>query len=328
MLAAGISIIDTVDSLLEDSKGNQKKILEVIKEDLTQGKRLYTALDKFPLIFDKATINIIKAAEEAGTLDVALKDIKETLRKEMEFSDKIKSALMYPMIIFVVFIGVLLIILTFVIPKISEVFLRLNAKLPLTTRLMIAVSKFLIKYPFQIALTLVISIIVFAYFYKKNKKYFFAFISSLPLISGLVKNIDLVRFSRNFSLLLNSGLPIISALELSEDVVLKPQIAQVINHAKNMILSGRRLSDGFREGSKAIPMIMIKIIEAGEKSGTLEKSMQDISEYLDYQVSKNLKTITTLIEPIILVVVGVFVGGMMLSILAPIYGLISQVSGR
>ena len=117
MLAAGISILEIIDSLLEDARGNQKKMLEIVKEDMSQGTHLYTSFERFPSVFDKVTVNIIKAAEEAGTLETSLKDLRENIKKESEFVDKVKGALTYPALIMVVFAGVLLLILTFVIPN-------------------------------------------------------------------------------------------------------------------------------------------------------------------------------------------------------------------
>ncbi|MFH0773458.1 MAG: type II secretion system F family protein, partial [bacterium] len=140
MVAAGISILSSVESLLEDAKGNQKIVLQTLNDHIFQGKRVYTAFAEFPLIFDKVTVNIVKAAEESGTLDVILRDIKDNIRKEMEFNDKLKSALMYPVLVVFVFIGVLLMILIVVIPKISVVFLRLKVALPLPTRVLMFAS--------------------------------------------------------------------------------------------------------------------------------------------------------------------------------------------
>src|SRR6185369_11290339 len=134
MLSAGIPILETIDSLLQDSKGNQKKVLQTMKEDLGQGQHIYFSFAKFPKIFDKVTVNIVKASEEAGTLDVTLKDLTQTIKREMEFNDKIKSALIYPVFIMVVFVGVFLVILTFVVPKIGAVFTNLNADLPTPTK--------------------------------------------------------------------------------------------------------------------------------------------------------------------------------------------------
>src|SRR5258706_6433492 len=123
MLSAGIPILETMDALLEGSKGNQAKIFAAIREDLVQGKHLYEAMAKFPQAFDLVTVNIIKASEEAGTLETTLRDIRVEIKKDMEFNDRVKSALTYPAIIMCVFLGVLLMILIVVVPKISTVFL-------------------------------------------------------------------------------------------------------------------------------------------------------------------------------------------------------------
>lgn len=328
LLSAGIPILEAVESLLEDSKGNLKKILQTLRNDLMEGKHVYASFSKFPRAFDKVTVNLLKAAEEAGALDVTLKDLKDIIRKEMEFTDKVKSALTYPILIIIVFAGVLLMILTFVVPKISTVFMRLKVDLPLPTKIMIVASNFLLQYTLHAIVAAVILFVGCLMLYRTQKKLFINLISSLPLISNLINLIDLTRFSRSLFLLLNAGIPITSALELTQEVVAKKSIEKAIIHAKEAVLSGKKLSEGFKGSKKIIPGIFIKITEAGEKTGSLDKSMQDISEYLDYQVTGTLKTVTTLLEPIMLVFVGVLVGAMMLAIIAPIYGLISQVGAR
>ncbi|MCJ7740185.1 type II secretion system F family protein [Candidatus Microgenomates bacterium] len=328
MLTAGISILETVDSLLEDAKGNQKKILETLRADLVQGEQLHTSFSKFPNTFDKVTVNIIKASEEAGTLDVTLKDLRDNIRKETEFTDKVKGALIYPVVIMFVFIGVLLMILVFVIPKISSVFLRLKMKLPLPTRILIFTSNLLLTQTIPLIVIMIILVSGFIFFYRRNKKLLVNLLFSLPLLKELAKEIDLTNFSRSLYLLLNAGIPIMAALDLTMDIVTKKEVANAIAHCKELVLSGKRLSEGFKDAKQIFPGIMIKITEAGEKSGSLDRSMQDISEYLDYQVSKTLHTATTLMEPLILVVVGVCVGGMMMSILSPIYGMIGQIGSK
>ena len=152
-------------------------------------------------------------------------------------------------------------------------------------------------------------------------------LTALPMISGLARKIDLARFARSLFLLLNSGIPITSALELSQEVVMKKEIYDAIKHSRTLVQGGKRLSEGLKDYKGVLPSIMIKIIEAGERSGTLSKSMQDITEFMDYEVTNTLKTVTAMIEPLMLVGVGVLIGGMMVSIIAPMYGLISQVGG-
>lgn len=328
MLTAGISILEIVDSLLEDAKGNQKKILISIREDLSQGHRLNLCFSKFPNAFDKVMVNIIKASEEAGTLEQTLKDLRDTLTQDIEFKDTVKSALTYPILILVVFMGVLLMLLIFIIPKIASVFLRLRVTLPLPTKILIFTSDIILTHTIPLITTVAIAMMILIFLYKTQKKKFLNVLFSLPLISEMIKLIDLTRFTHSMSLLLHAGLPITYALDLTKEIVLKREVFRIIMHCADTVLAGKKLSEGMKDHKGIIPSIMIKITEAGEKSGSLEKSMQDISIYLDYQVKKTLKTVTTLLEPLMLVVVGVLIGGMMLSIIAPIYGLIGQVGGR
>lgn len=328
MITAGIPILETVDSLLEDSKGSSKKVLEVMREDMIQGQHIYSSFAKFPDAFDKVTVNVLKASEEAGTLDVTLKDLKTQMQKEMEFNDKVKAALIYPVVIMVVFIGVLLVILVVVIPKISTVFTRLNVKLPLPTKILIFLSNALVNYTIPVLIGIVLIILGSIFIFKAQRQRVLSVLYAIPVVANLVKEIDLARFSRSMYLLLTSGITITNALELSQEVVRRKDIAGAIRYANETVLGGKNLSQGFKDQKKYFSSIIIKIIEAGEKTGTLDKSMQDISEQQDYRVTNSLKALTTLLEPVMLVFVGLLVGGVMMSIIAPIYGLIGQVSGK
>lgn len=325
MLGAGITILEAIDSLLEDSKGNMKKILTDLREDLSQGKRIHVSFSRFPNVFDKVTVSIIKAAEEAGTLDTTLKQIKENIQKEAEFLGSVRSALLYPLFILITFIGILLMILIVVIPKISQVFTSLKMTLPLPTRILIFMSNIVTKQtiPFLIILVALVALLVFLYI--TQKKRLFNFFYSLPGISQLVVQLDLVRFTRSLAMLYSSGITLTSSLELCEDIVMSPKVGAMITQGKVIIFSGKKLSDSLKANKKIVPSIMTKIIEAGERSGSLDDSLKEISVFLDYQVTRSLKTLTTLIEPVMLILVGITVGGMMLSIIAPIYSLIGQV---
>lgn len=327
MLSAGITLIEALDSLLEDTKGQYKKIIQTIKEDISQGKRLYVAFSKFPLIFDKVTINIVKAAEEAGTLETTLLEIKDNMEKEAEFIDKIKGALTYPFFILVVLVGVLLIMLLFVIPKIVVVFTRLQVELPLPTKIMIFVSNVMTKNTILFLVITAVVIVGLIALFVTQKKLFLQILASLPGISELVKKIDQVRLTRNLAMLLNSGIMIITALDICQEMVINKKMVGLILNAKTAVLAGKKFAEGLRSKTPVIPNIIVRMIEAGEKSGSLPKSLLEASTYIDYEVSKTLKTLITLLEPLMLVFVGVLVGGMMISIIAPIYGLIGQVGG-
>lgn len=328
MLAAGISILESVDSLLEDAKGNQRKVLQALREDLIQGKHVYVCFSRFPQIFDKVTVNIIKASEEAGTLDVTLLDIKNHIQKEMEFLDKVRSAMIYPIMIFIVFIAVMLGILIFVIPRMASVFTRMKVELPLPTKIMITMSDFILNQYIALIIGIIAFIGLLIVLYKKKRGLVLGVFFSMPLISDLVRQMDITRFAQSMSLLLRSGLTITQALELCQEIVWRRDVSLLIKHTHTVVMSGKRVSEGLRNGKGIFPVILIKIIEAGEKTGSLDKSLQDIGEYMDYQVSRTLATLTSLLEPIMLIFIGVVVGGMMMSIIAPIYGMIGQINNR
>ncbi len=328
MLAAGIPIMESVRSIMAESKGNQRKVLETLESDLGAGNHVHASFAKFPKVFNKVTVNLIKASEEAGNLETTLKDIKKNIQDEMEFTDKVKSALMYPVFVMIVFVAVFLGILLFVVPKISTVFTRLRVELPLPTRAMIFISNAMVNNTVQLLIGVAAVILILIYLFRSQREFMLRMLFSLPVISKLVEQIDLTRFSRSMYLLLSSGLPIATALELAADVVSKPEVRHLITHARDTVVAGQSFAEGLRSRKNGIPGMMIKLIEVGEKSGTLDKSMLEISEFLDYHVSKNLKTATAMLEPIMLVGVGVGVGAMMMAIIAPIYGLIGNVGAR
>jgi type II secretory pathway component PulF len=328
MLTAGIPILDVVSSLLEDSKGGQQKILVALRDDLMQGKHVYATFSRFPKVFDSVTVSVIKASEEAGTLDVTLRDLKVTTQKDIEFTDKVKSAMVYPVFIIFIFMAVLFMILIVVVPKISQVFSRLNVVLPLPTKILIFLSNLLLQHTIELLGGTVLIVGLIIVLYRNKKSLVMEVLYGLPVVSTLIQEIDVTRFSRSLHLLLTSGLPITTALELTSNVVIKRKTAEIIRRSRDMVLAGKKLSEGFRAGKGYIPTLMIKLMEAGEKTGTLDKSMQDISEFYDYEVTNTLKTLTALLEPILLVAVGIVVGGMMLAIIAPVYGLIGQVGAH
>ncbi len=326
MLKAGIPILEAVKALLEESGGSTEKVLEVIKNDLQSGRVLHESLERFPESFNKVTVSLIKASEESGTLETTLKDVRDNLQREMEFGDKVKSAMMYPAFVLVVFVGVMAAMLIFVMPRISQVFTRLKMDLPLATRLMMAASDLIMNHAIIVGSALVFFAILVAVFYRFNRRLVLNTIFSLPFLSGLMREIDLTKFARSLYMLLASGLPIVTALELAEDVVVKKDLRKLLVSAREKVVSGDKLATGLRSDKKIISGVIIKLIEVGERTGSLDQSMKDVTEMLDYRVTKRLEKATALLEPIMLVLVGLSVGAMMIAIIGPIYGLISDVT--
>lgn len=328
MLKAGIPITEAVESLQEDATGNLLLILTQLKTDLEQGKQINESFAQLTRVFDKVSINIVKAAEESGTLEKVLEDMKTTMIKDSEFKDKIKGALIYPFFVFIVFSFVLIGMLFFIVPKIGTVFKSLTIPLPLPTKLLIAASDLLVNHTTLIVICFFILVTILTWLARTQKSLLLNAFFNIPGISPIVRDIDLTRFTRTMALLMSSGIPITLALELTMDVVVKSQIKESISDAYQSVMQGGRLSQGLNMRGKFFPGILKKMIEVGEKSGTLDKSLQEASEFLDYQTSKKIKTVTTLLEPIMLVGVAGLVGGMMMAIVAPIYGLIGSIGTK
>lgn len=328
LLKSGIPIIDAVTTLEAESKGNLKKILKTLSEDLNQGKKVSYTFAKFPKAFDPISVNLVKAAEEAGTLDETLKDLTENIKKDIDLEDKVKAALTYPILVLIVFTFVMLLILTFVIPRVATVFSRLKVTLPLPTKILMAVSNLILSYKIPIAIGALVVIIVLVLLFRAKKDLLYRLSTSLPVLKKLAITLDLTRFTRTMYLLLASGIPISDALDLAKNVISKQELLKIVEQSKNNITSGKKISLELKKSPKFIPSIMIRVIESAEKSGTLEQGMSDLSEHFENKVSENLKTATTLLEPIMLIIIAILIGGMMLAIIAPIYGLISQVGAR
>ncbi len=328
MLSAGIPILEIVDSLAEDSKGGIKIFLETLHDDISQGKTISSTMAKFPTAFNQVTINVLKVAEESGTLETSIKEVQANLKKEIEFNDRIRAATLYPVIVIAVFFLVILSVLFFVIPRVASVFKALKINLPLPTRILLFASNSLI-YHWPIVLALIALIIgVCTLLYLKKRVWLINKITKFPLVNRLARAVDLTRFTRSLSLLLNTGLPITSCLDLAKSVVVQDDVRKAVEHVRNSVTSGNKMSEGLKKSSKIIPKFMIKMTEAGEKSGSLERTMQFVADYLEYHVEKTLGTITTLLEPAMLVIIGIIVGSIMLSIIGPIYSLIGQIGPK
>src|SRR3989344_5899879 len=218
LLTAGIPILEAVDSLLEETKGNTTKILETLKEDLNQGKTIAYSLTRHPKAFDPITVNLIKAAEEAGTLETALKDLTLSIKKDIDFAGKVKGSMVYPIVVLVVLFAVILLNLFFVIPRVAQVFDRLTVTVPLPTKILIFVSNFANDNLIYVIATAIFLIAASAFTFKVKRSLITGYLFSLPLISKLIMEMDITRFTRSMSLLLKSGLPIDEAIEPSEAV--------------------------------------------------------------------------------------------------------------
>lgn len=326
MLTAGIPILELIESLQQDAKGNTRKILAELHHSLTDGKPLSEGMAAFPHTFDPVTLNTMRAAEAGGTLEETLQDIVRTLKKELAFSETIHTAMIYPAFIGVIFTGIIVLMLTFVIPRIAQVFNGMRVDMPVVTKVMISISNYFVAHWVLVSIVAIGAGFLISMVVRANSAVIIRGLLSLPGLRQLGINIDLARLTRSFALLIHAGIPLDEALTLSKRVVRKTQIIRVIEHMEHNIEAGKSLGNGLREAHGAIPPIVARSIETAETSGTLEQTLQNLAEYFDEQVTESLKAATSLLEPVMIVVIGLMVGALMITIIAPIYNLISQVS--
>ncbi len=328
MLTAGIPILEAVDSLRHDAKGNFRRVLHRLYRGLSNGEPLSRVMGRMPDAFDPITINLIRAAEAGGTLEETLQDIVASTKKEIAFSDTIRTATIYPIFVMAVFFGIVLLMLTFVIPRIAKVFLSLRVHIPTVTRITMTASDFFVQHWLLIMAGLIVFIIVAVTFFRSHRRAIIRLILSLPGMRRLGTNIDLTRFTRSLSLLMHAGVPVEEALRLSADVVQRKDLGAIVAKMRRDVTAGLPLSQHLRSTDGIVPVIMARSIETAETSGTLEKTLQQLAEYFDNEVNETLKVLTSLLEPILILVVGIMVGLLMITIIAPIYNMISQISPK
>ncbi len=328
MLTAGIPVLETIESLEADSKGNLKKVLVDLRRALTNGESLSRAMSRFPNAFDAVIINLMRAAESGGTLEETLQDIVKTTKKEMAFGSSLKMAMIYPLFVMVLFSAIVLLMLTFVIPRISKVFITLRVKLPLATKELILASNYFMHHWLLVVGIIIGFIILVSVLISTYKRAFVRAILSLPGLKRLGLNIDLARLTRSLALLVKAGVPIDETLTLSKRTVQKKQVIQAVEEMQQSIEAGKPLATSLRKANGVIPAMMARSIETAETSGTLEQTLQNLAEHFELQVEESIKAVSSLIEPIMIVAVGLMVGALMITVIAPIYGMISQIQPK
>lgn len=325
MIKSGVSLSESISSLKKDSSSRISKILNHLEASINQGNSISKSFEKFTNIFDKVTINIINSAEKSGTLDKTLIDISNDIQEESDFKNKVKSTLVYPTFVLLLSFVIFSIVIFYVIPKISSVFTRLNVTLPFTTNLLIDISEFLNMYYLPLSIFLTILILLLTFTYKFNKIFLLSLFYKLPVVSKLAIKLDLINITKNLNKLLKSGIPIDEALNLTLGVTNTAYSKKVLNKCIKDLEQGSTIYNSIKDDRYLFTGIYRKIIESGENSATLEESFLDIYELSKDDLESKLSDFINLLEPLLIVFLGLFVGLIIISIIGPIYQLISAV---
>jgi type IV pilus assembly protein PilC len=325
MLRAGLPLPEAIDIIREESKNRKlKKILMDVSFEVRKGKTISSVLSKYKKDFDPVFLTMVKAGEESGTMDKSFDYLSKQLIMTYELIQKVKGAMMYPIVILCAMVAMLVVMLVFVLPKLAQVFLDLNVPLPPTTKFVMGVGIFIGKYTTEVIIgVFALGILCFMLFtIQKTRDAIFDFFMKLPAIKGIVIQIDIARFSRTLSTLLTSGVPIMTCLEVCANILRQPALRKQAKLFGAGVAQGKQLSEMLMVGKQVFPPTVTQTIKAGEKSGSLEEVLEEMAEFYEREVDFNLKRVTSLIEPLLMLVIGIAVGAMVIIMITPIYSLV------
>jgi len=328
MLKAGVSMPEAISVIAKDSKNTYfRQVLSDIRFGLENGKPLSEGLSHFPNDFNNVFVSLVKSGEASGNLQEVLKELNLQLKKDYSLVSKIRAAFAYPIVLVVGLLGVLILLMTFVLPKLVTVFQDANLKIPITTRVIFAISRALSFKPY---LTIIVFFAIgiglfFLFRNKKVRKALNQFVFHIPIVSSLLKQVELTRFARTLGNLLKSGIPIIEALGITADALTLNEFRKVVLSAKENIAKGVSLANAFRKNEKIIPGLLVSVIQVGEKTAELDEMLLNLADFYEEQVDNSLRSMASLIEPILLVIVGLAIGLVAVSIIVPIYQLMGAI---
>jgi len=325
MIQAGLSLRRSLDVLEKQTKNKKFKIIiNSLCKDIDEGDSLSESLSKFPKVFSGLFVSMVKAGEESGSLAESLKEIRSNLEKVYKLNKRIKGALIYPIIVVsaVVITGILMFI--YVVPTLTKVFKDLNVELPKTTKLVITLSDFLSENT-TLAFLILIAFIIFITFLFKSKKtkIFIDFIIlRLPIIGVIAKEVNSARTARTLSSLLSSGVDMTKALSITGNVLQNIYYKKILKNAEDSVKQGIPLSKSFKESGKLYPIMVGEMVEVGEETGNLAKMFLDIAIFYEEEVDNKTQNLSTIIEPVMMIIIGIAVGFFAVSMITPLYGVL------
>lgn len=324
MINAGLPLTEALLILRSQSKGPLQQITVQILADVEEGESLSRAMSKHE-VFSKTYIALIHSGEIGGVLDEVLVRLADNLEKQQEFRGKIKNVMIYPALIVVAMIGVSLVMMIFVIPKLTELYDQFDAELPFTTRFLIATSDFLKSF-WHFVFGGIILLIYFLRIYKKTERggrRFDELVLKIPIIGELQKQIILTEITRTLSLMVGSGVSIIEGLGITSKVVRNRIISDALDDSVKMVEKGFPVAFAFSKHPEAFPFILSQMVAVGEETGKMDEVLSKVSHVFEVESDQKVKALSSAVEPVILIVLGIGVAFIVVSIVMPIYNLTS-----
>lgn len=323
MINAGVPILQALQIMCEQTENNKlRRKLYSVRNDIEGGSSLYEALKKHPDVFDALYTNMVNAGETGGILDIVLLRLSEYIEKAAKLKAKIKGAMIYPGVVVTVAVAVVAIILIFVIPTFEQMFRSFGSALPLPTQIVIDLSRFVTENILWLVIGFILFLVGFRFFYKweQGKILVDRWILFLPIFGPLLRKAAMAKFSRTFSTMVSSGVPILSALDIVAKTSGNKTVELGVLEAKKSIAEGQTLAEPL-EDTGVFPPMVIHMISIGETTGSLDSMLAKIADFYDDEVDVAVETLTSLIEPLMIVFLGVMVGGLVVSMYLPIFSI-------
>lgn len=325
MISAGLPIARGLEVLADQTQNKRmKKVVLDTLRDVQGGASLSNSLAKYPAVFSQTYIALVKAGEASGKLEEILKRLADTLESQRDFKSRFKGAMIYPAIIFLAMIGVFVLMMVFVIPKLSQMYDSMGVELPVITQVMISLSGAMVKFWYIFLFVAVILVLGIRSILstEAGKTAFYRMLVKLPIFGKILKQRDLTEFTRTLSLLVSSGISIVEALNIVAKVVVNPEYKDGATKAATNVEKGGSLSDYLKQ-DKRFPPLLGQMTSVGEETGQLDDVFDRIGIYFATETDHAVKGLSSALEPVILIVLGGMVGLLIVSIITPIYKITS-----
>lgn len=323
LLDSGVPLFKAVHLLYtQETSPSFKKVLEEVHASIKDGKTLHESLERHPRVFSELYVSMVKSGEIGGMLETVLERLADFAEQEDELRSKIKTAMTYPLFMAGVGAVSVLFLMIFVVPKLTQLFTDMGQQLPIPTQIMIAISTAITDYWWIVGSV----ILVVVYLFKRWKNteeggYLFDKLRlKVPVVKDLIMKEEIARFGRTLSTLLNNGVPIIQSLKIIVNTVKNRVLKREINDSIDDVSKGMKLGEYLRR-SELFPPLFVNMVAIGEESGNIERSLEKVAESYDKQVDRTIKAFTSLLEPLMIVVLGIILGSIVVSMILPIFEL-------
>ncbi len=327
MVGAGLPLARALEIMVQQTSNPMfKRVLKEVLAAIQSGKTLANSFREQSEVFDPITLNLIEAGEESGNLEIILERLATELEESKSLGDKLRSAMIYPIIILVIIIVVMVLMMLVLVPSMAQIYGDFGAELPLVTRILMGMSDFFIKYWWAILVVLAVVFIGMKYYLDtaKGKRNFDKITLKIPVIGGIISKMQLSQFTRILALLLGSGLSIIKALELTAQSLTNEMFRDTVMAAKEEVEKGGALAIPIAR-SEYFPLLVSSMIAVGEETGEIDAVLEKVSQYYKDEVDVATSNMSSILEPVFLVIMGLAVGFIALAVYMPMFQLSSAI---